>query len=371
MSEEIVLEEIDECDVDTKDNTMPRIATYFHKFKNLLEQQKRAAIFTHAYPDPDAIGSIMAMSWLLDRAFNIPSDAFYVGPVSHPQNVAMVNLLDPDLKSVDEYVADSYSIKILVDTVPSNAGVAKNRDKPIFDLVIDHHKETCGEGFEGLFINLKAGSCCATVYDLIDKAGLVFEENNDADTRVATAILVGVATDTENLMSDDATQYEFKAWSNSFEFKNSNLLKQIVNFERPKFWIDHKAEAIMHATSVDGVSVVGMGVIPAKHRDMIADMADEMARWEGIHTGIAFAIVDNTRIEGSVRSSNASLSVPKLCKELGGAFGGGGGKLGKGAYKYDLGGGSIYDDDDDETKDKTWLLYNEKETKRVQRIMKK
>jgi hypothetical protein len=128
---------------------------------------------------------------------------------------------------------------------------------------------------------------------------------------------------------------------------------------------------VLKATIEDGVGIVGMGLIPSKHRDMIADMAQEMVQWEGVDTAIAFALVDGSRIEGSVRSMNAAISVPRLCKDLGGKHGNGGGKLGKGAYKFELGGGSIDEDDEDGTKAKTWELFSEKERNRIVRIIKK
>ncbi len=249
-----------------------RCGIYFTKFLKALEKKpKRAAIFSHASPDPDALGSLASIEWLLNRKFGIESDLFFSGVISHPQNVAMVNLLDPNLRPIEDYDEEKYDFKILVDTVPANAGVG---DKVIaFDLVIDHHKENCAADFNGLFINLKAGSCCGTIFDLIQKCELQFDEENAHDVKVATAMLVGIATDTENLMSDDATNYEFNAWSKLFEFRDTVALQQIICFERPRFWVESKAQAMMKAFVEEGVAIVGMGMIPSKHRDMIADMA--------------------------------------------------------------------------------------------------
>jgi len=155
-----------------------------------------------------------------------------------------------------------------------------------------------------------------------------------------------------------------------FPFRDPILLKQIVNFERPKFWIESKATACSNATVEESVGVVGMGMIPSKHRDMIADMADEMVTWEDVNTAIVFAVVDGNRMEGSVRTKASSVSVPALCQDLGGRHGKGGGKLGKGAYKYDLAGATIDEDEDDGIKKKAWDLFEEKETKRVFRILR-
>ena len=338
------------------------------KFKSLIGGFNKSAIFTHPFPDPDAIGSMMGMKWIFSK-FGISSDLYYSGAISHPQNRSMVNLLDPEFILADSFKCGENNIlKVLVDSVPNNAGISCDSEI-IFDLIIDHHKES-PVNFEGMFINLKAGSACATVYELIDKLELSFDEDNQIDAKVATAMMVGITTDTENLMSDDCSDFEFEAWSKLFPFRDSVLLKQIVNFERPKFWIDSKATACSNAVVEESVGVVGMGSIPAKHRDMIADMADEMVTWEDINTAVVFALVEGNRIEGCVRTKASSLSVPALCLELGGKYGKGGGKLGKGAYRYELAGASLDEDDDEEIKQGSWQLFEKKEIKRVFKIIR-
>jgi hypothetical protein len=81
-------------------------------------------------------------------------------------------------------------------------------------------------------------------------------------------------------------------------------------------------------------------------------------------------VVDGNRIEGSVRTKASSVSVPALCQDLAGKYGRGGGKLGKGAYRYDLAGASIDEDEDEDIKKKAWELFEKKETGRVFRIIR-
>jgi nanoRNase/pAp phosphatase (c-di-AMP/oligoRNAs hydrolase) len=339
-------------------------SSVLERFKELVVRGPgKAAIFTHPYPDPDAIGSMMGLKWLLSK-FEIPSDLFYSGTISHPQNRSMVNLLDPELSLLDSYLDSNYSMRIAVDCVPENAGVPQPPFK--FDVVVDHHKEI-PRNFEGIYINLKAGSACATIHEMIKGFNLEFDEN---DFRVATAMMIGITTDTDFLMSDDCSEYEFDAWSRLFPYRDPLLLKQIINFERPKFWTESKALACSAATVEESVGVVGMGIIPSKHRDMIADMADEMVVWEDVNTAIVFAMVDGNSIEGSVRTKASSVSVPLLCQALAGRHGRGGGKLGKGAYRYDLAGAAVDEDEDESIKKKAWELFEEKETKRVFKIVR-
>ena len=338
-------------------------SSVLEKFRDVVSSSKKAAIFTHPYPDPDAIGSMMGLRWLLSK-FGVSSELFYSGTISHPQNRSMVNLLEPELISVDSYSSCSCDLRIAVDCIPENAGVPAGEFK--FDIVVDHHKEP-PRNFDGIYVNLRAGSACATVHEIMSRLGLEFEEN---DGKVATGMMIGITSDTEFLMSDDCSEYEFDAWAKMFPFRDPLLLKQIINFERPRFWTDSKAAAVAAAVVEDSVGVVGMGIIPAKHRDMIADMADEMVTWEDVNTAVVFALVDGNRIEGSVRTKASSVSVPALCQDLGGKYGKGGGKLGKGAYKYDLAGASMDEDEDEDIKKKAWELFEHKETRRVFRIIR-
>jgi nanoRNase/pAp phosphatase (c-di-AMP/oligoRNAs hydrolase) len=345
----------------------------YQEFSDTIQKQKKtkAAIFTHAYPDPDAIGSMMGMSWLLLKAFGLESDLFYSGEVSHPQNSVMVNLLDPGIKRFEEFRKDNYDLHILVDTIPENAGVKCAID---FDVVVDHHRELPHD-YKGVLIHKKCGSASAIVYDMIKhivKKDDWFDGEVDGDTKVATALIAGIVTDTEYMMSDDSTEFEFKAFSELFPFRNSGFLKQIVFFKRPKFWIDKKAEGCTEADiNEEGFAVVGLGLIPEKQRDLIADMAEEMVSWASVETAIAFGIVGGDRIEGSVRSLNASLTVSDFCRKLGGAHGSGGGKHGKGAYKLPLAGFAIDPDEDKEDIEAAWLSIKTREAKRILRAVKK
>ena len=385
-------ENTDECseevppDLDSQEDSKTRRKNGVSKqFTKLLDDRKpkSVSVWTHAYPDPDAISSMMAMQWLLRRYLgdDIDIDCYYAGKVSHPQNKAMVNLLEPQWKPVEEYNGE-YDMTILLDTIPSNAGVGsiiaengqEGRRTIEFDVVIDHHREAPSCDFTGLYINLKAGSCAGTVYHIIKKMGLEFEPDVDYDVNVATAILVGVMTDTDNLMSEDTTaEYETTALAGLLECRNAVYLKQIVNYERPKFWTKRQAEAISKVEINEGVGVVGLGNIPAEHRDIVADMAQQMVSWEDINTAVAFALIDGQTVEGSMRSNHASISVPSLCKRLGqDKHGTGGGKLGKGAYRYHLGHGSQLDDDEDETtQHEFWELVDKRETKRLFRVVGK
>lgn len=350
----------------------------YSDFAELVENRKEqgfsVAIFTHKCPDPDAISSMMAMAWMLKRAYNLDSTMFYDGEVSHPQNGSMVNLLSPDLKKITDYKPDSHCMHILVDTIPSYAGVGELDILNRFDVIIDHHRDM-PNNFDGILIHKKSGSCAAIVFDMMQE--LVpedkwFDDELDADAKLATAMIAGIMTDTHFMLADDCTELERHAFNALFEYRNSNYLNQIVFFKRRKFWVDRKAHAISEAEiDEEGYAVVGLGLIPEKERDLIADMAEEMVSWASVETAVAFGVVGGDRIEGSVRSLNASLSVSEFCKKLGGKHGSGGGKQGKGAYQLPLAGFSIDDEEDEQDAQEAWISIKKREAKRISRIVNK
>jgi hypothetical protein len=96
-----------------------------------------------------------------------------------------------------------------------------------------------------------------------------------------------------------------------------------------------------------------------------------MISWASVETAISFAVVNGKEIVGSVRSINASVDMGDFCRKLGGKYGGGGGREGKGSYRYSIEGLAIEDDEDQEIKDDMWAMINKKETKRILRRIKK
>ena len=328
---------------------------------------KKFAIFSHPCPDPDAISSMMALSWMLKKQYDVDVDCFSDGVISHPENRAMNNLLDPDLKLMDTYVGENYCCNIVVDTIPAHAAVL---DKEIcWDLVIDHHKIAPNGGFKGIYYNVKAGSCAATVYQLIKYFDLHFDEDNERDSQVATALMIGIRSDTNEFMSDDTTEMEFKTYTELFPCRNPVTLKQIINYTIPKPWLEAIKLVAAQAGGEDDIGIFGVGFLHATQRDLIAFLADFMQTWN--ETSIVFAVIDGNRIEASVRSTNTHLNIPLLCKTLGGDTGDGGGKLGKGAYHYNLGSFCLGEGEEQEIKEKMWQFVNLRESKRIKQALKK
>lgn len=352
-----------------------------YEFKEFLEnhlqkvkrKQPSAAIFTHSTPDPDAIGCLMGLRYLLENAYNLSVKCFYDGAISHPQNISIVQLLDPHLVPASEYDPGEFDLNVLVDVTPE--GKVGSADKNVnFDIVIDHHKDV--PVFDGLLIHYHTGSCCTIIYNLIEQHDLIFARENDLDAKVATGMLVGVLTDTNFCLSPDTIDPDWYASQNLAKCRNEEILDEIIRYERPMSWIKLKADAISEALNhgvEDGLSVVGLGLLKGEQRDVLADIAEEMISWKTVTTAVVFAIFDGNRIEGALRTRLRSTPLADVAKNLGGKrpHGSGGARGTKGGYVKYLGSMAIDSDEPNELKEEMWAAIKKREIAKIYKAINK
>ena len=329
----------------------------------------RVAIFTHPTPDPDAIASFVAMRHLLLHCYDLEADCFFDGDVSHPQNKTSVQLLEPDMTRVSKYVPANYDLNILVDTVPTNAGIG---DHDIdFDIVIDHHKDLPGDDFKGLLIHHHSGSCAGIIYGLLHDNKVQWDHEDESDAKIATAILVGVITDTDFCTKPDTSHRDFKAQQDMFQYADTDAVRKIVKFNWPMSWVKLMGAAITSHRIEEGVAVVGLGMLGSEQKDAVAAIADLMLTWGNIQTAVAFAMFDGEFISGSVRTHDPTIEVHELCAKLGGQYGTGGGKSFAGGYFKPLGAFEFEYEEDQSVACRWWELQKERESNTIFRLLNK
>jgi len=302
-----------------------------------LDKSKKIAIFTHLTPDPDAIGSAIGLRWFLKKNYGIQSDVFYGGEISHPQNKTMLNVLSISLGKLDEYKtemagANPYNKVILVDCTEKNSGIEK------VDAIIDHHRTKIKvEDYE--YVNKEdVGSCCSIVWKIINDNDVEFD-GSDEDKIVATAMLMGIKTDTNDLLSENTAELDNVAYQNLARNADISKISAILNYPLPKYLFDLELEALRpdNGKQVHSAFLTFLGILSPAKRDSLPILADKLIRIEGTSTSIIFCIIDD-HIEASVRSKDVSLDVDAFCKKLfgkefaGGKYGAGGARIPMGFF---------------------------------------
>jgi len=331
----------------------------FDKFKDAIKssEKDRVAVVMHCNPDPDCIGASMGIEKLL-KIWNpeIKCTLLYDGEISHAQNKTMVNVLGISLTPISEIenLNDDFDHFIAVDCTPERC-----LPKDIECLMtIDHHRnDTKRSKIEDI---RNVGASCTIVWDYMQKEGAEFDKSNESDAIVATALLLGIKTDTSDLVSDNITELDFKAYIDLLQHVNQRHLSAIISYPIPPHFFELRSSLDQEENikSDGGVFVGGVGYISSSKRDALPALAEERSRVEGIQTAFVFGIVGEN-IEVSVRSVGLSVDVNALCQKL---FGKqyAGGKMGAGAAKIPLGFMALEPNVPQEVRDKVWDAVKEK-----------
>ena len=214
------------------------------KLKSLSNDSK-VAIIMHDTPDPDAIGSALGMSYLLKTKFNLKSNIFHGGEISHPENKALMNVLGLNFHLLDRsFNSDNYDYIISVDCTPNNI-ILDARD---VDMVIDHHQVKVNSDDYDLVSNDGIGAACSLVYELLKQHQVKIEEE---DCDVATALLFGIIRDTNHLLSDRTTKRDFDAYKELSEISDKKSINEIQEYPIPGYIFQLESTATQEGNYIE------------------------------------------------------------------------------------------------------------------------
>ena len=302
-------------------------------------------ICSHDNPDPDSLASAMGMQRILRFLGAEQSLIVYCGEISHPQNRAMVNVLDiqvnrwDDIK--DEITRENGNVMfIFVDCTFNQKNISIDL-KP--DIVVDHHKITTSNK-DILYIHDEVGACATLVLDLAlslttapedaPGSGLELEScldlTEDSAKDLITALTIGIKTDTMDFLSETTTPEDIQAFLSLARHLSDDKYHRVVNYEYPPYVLDYE-EIAWQSKKTDYLPhlITEIGFIDESKSDCIPAIADKFRRIQGVQTVIVYAIVGNS-IRASIRTSSASLDCKTLIDDVfgkgnGGAKGGIGG----------------------------------------------
>lgn len=268
-----------------------------------------ANIFTQWVGDPDALGSAILLEAIL-RHLGATDARILTGSLGHPQNRALVEkcritLHDPNKGRLPG------GLNCMVDTSPplgmSNTGrVDAVRD---YFFVADHHadpaevEEDCKDrGVRRVklaFVGLPVGSTSAFMAVLASAFGLL--EGMGAEGRAAAAL--GIYTDTSALLHG-ATPLDFRMFELiTRDEETQDLLDDLRDYRVPLEWFAYRTAAFQHLESTGAVRIAPVGYVREDHRDVIAEIANELMRIEGTSIAISIAVTERGT-EVSVRADS-------------------------------------------------------------------
>ena len=168
---------------------------------------------------------------------------------------------------------------------------------------------------------------------------------------LASALLIGIRTDTKEMGSENVSVEDFEAWQQLYQYSEIEKVQKIINYDKPRYYYDKIVEMNKenNSTEIDGTFIGGVGLCSAKQRDVIAMLADEYLRMSGISTTIIFSLIDRQYIEVSMRTQLSSVNVKNFLQKIfGEKFAGGTSYQGGAKIKISDFFGKLEDDEIDE-----------------------
>ena len=271
-----------------------------------------ANVFTQWVGDPDALGSAVVLSAIL-RHLGAEEVRILTGSLGHPQNRSLVArcgivLHDPNRDRLRG------GLHCMVDTSPPLGILATPGVDPVKDyfFVADHHadpeevEENCrAKGVRRVrlpFVGLPVGSTSAFMA-VIAAAFDLLDELTPAEKAAAA---LGIYTDTSALLHG-ATPLDFKMFEVLTRAEETQeILDELRDYRVPPEWYAYRASAFRNQEVMGAVRVAAVGFVRDAHRDVIAEIANELLRVEG--TSIAITIAVTARgVEASVRADSRLL----------------------------------------------------------------
>ena len=289
---------------------LARTQRLFAEVQAHFANAERVAILLQDDPDPDAIGSGLALRQVLGRnKQTAPLVTF--GRVTRPENIAMVKLLEIEMEYVNERTLKKFDRIAVVDLQPPHLA----HPPESIDLVIDHHPEQFNYKCKIKDIRPGYGATSSILFEYLRCAEVPI------GTRLATAMLYGIKSDTF-LLTRDANEWDIEAFSYIYPLANQNLMRRIERPELPPAALDALSVALKNRRVIDKVAFVHMGKV--ERDDLIPQIADFSLQFEGIEWACVSGVFGNNYII-SVRNVGYVRSAGRIVKDAFAGIGSAGG----------------------------------------------
>lgn len=255
-----------------------------------------ANIYTQWVGDPDALGSAVMLKAVLEH-LGAREVRVLTGSLGHPQNRNLVariglELQDPNTGRLPR------GLHCMVDASPPLGIGSTGAVKPVPDyfFVADHHaepdevEENCRiRGVKRVklaFVGVPVGSTSSFMAAL----GLAFGVWEGLGPAGRAAVALGIYTDTSALLHG-ATALDFRMFEKlTRDEATQDVLDDLRDYRVPPEWFAYRARAFENEQATGAVRIAPIGYIKDEHRDVIAEIANELLRVEGTSIAIAIAV---------------------------------------------------------------------------------
>jgi len=266
-------------------------------------------------PDPDSLAAAVALRRLAKSQGNLQCSIVCGGTVGRGENRALVKYLGLNLRCYQEIDYEKFDLVAMVDTQPGTG----NNSLPegvLPDIVIDHHpirRLTRTAPFTD--VRSGYGATSTILVEYLIEAGIT------PDTPLATALLYGIRSDTQDL-GRESSRFDIEAIEFLYPFANKRMLGVIQRGKVPRVYYQMLSDALRNARVQGPAILTELGDVD--NPDMIAEVADLLLREDETIWTMCTGYW-NHRLLISIRTSEESNLAERVIKHVVARRGTGGG----------------------------------------------
>lgn len=299
---------------------------------------KHVLIALRGHPDPDGIACAIAQAHIGQRLGVGQTTIGYCHELSHRENRALVKLLGLELRKIKSvHEVDRVDCLGLVDAHELDPDLTDAAQYEVLTIV-DHHRAVSPPKARFVDLRLDVGATATIFVEYLQELSTL-DPDVEEDRRIATALMHGLSTDTDDFMLARAA--DFRAAGMIAEVCDRDLLQDLSRRLIAPTAMDVIARALQAMVVRRNFAMAGVGFVSEAERDTIAQAADFLVRREDIDTCVVYGVIGEKYIEGSLRTHSPSVDPAAWLEQ---AFGAdekgrpyGGGRRDKGGFRIPIG----------------------------------
>lgn len=274
------------------------------RVQDLIDSMKdidRIYIQPHNMPDPDAIASCFGLHELL-KIFQINSKIIYISNIEKINSKTMIELFKIEMHLKEKsYASSEKEYVVYVDSQRGNSNITNVKGKK--EAVIDHHNDEDGGEYVYKDIKEKVGACSTIITSYYKELGV--KPSRD----VATALLYGIMTDTNNL-TRECEQQDLESFYYLYNIADMNHIKKLRMNEIGREDLNAYAKAL---ETYEIYGNIGFVHIENCNDSLLGTISDMVYTIEGTAIVVSYAKRPDG-IKFSVRSGVSSIHADQLVK---------------------------------------------------------
>jgi nanoRNase/pAp phosphatase (c-di-AMP/oligoRNAs hydrolase) len=285
------------------------------RFLEGLKDTGSVTFISHVHPDPDSLGSMMGLAYLVEACLGISTRLTRDGVISRAENRAMVDLLHLNLRPIERVTWHGNEALVMVDSQPNTGRHNLDPCAPLYG-VIDHH-ETPGdlEGIPYVDVRRGLGATCSVVTSYLR------EQELDLPPKLATGLLYGIETELAGYPRG-ASELDDEALIYLYPLADKDLLARIRNARLPQSHFECMLQALQSSFVYDRLIISWVNELPQP--ELAAEVVDFLIRFEEVDWAVCAGVFEDKLIL-SVRAAVEDARAGEMLKQVVGKLGRAGG----------------------------------------------